>query len=104
LLRVVKERDPFYLQPAWKKLRLAVLRRDRYICQECKAKCLGKKKNGISPQVDHIIPRKECPERAMDMSNLRVLCHPCHSKRTILDTMAKAKPEIGLDGYPLESA
>jgi hypothetical protein len=40
----------------------------------------------------------------MDMSNLRVLCHPCHSKRTILDTMAKAKPEIGLDGYPLESA
>jgi 5-methylcytosine-specific restriction endonuclease McrA len=80
---------------------LKVLRRDRYICQECGAKCLGKSKGLPAPQVDHIEELKVSPDKAYDLSNLRVLCKPCHSKRTILDTMGRAKPEIGPDGYPV---
>lgn len=100
--RSSKRGDPFYLDKRWKAVRLAVLRRDRYICQECSAKCLGKAKGMPSPEVDHILPRKEHPELAFTLSNLRTVCKSCHSRRTILDTMGAAKPEIGLDGYPVE--
>jgi 5-methylcytosine-specific restriction protein A len=100
----VKVRNPFYLTPKWKATRLQVLRRDRYYCQECGALCLGKKRGMPSPQVDHIEDLKDAPNKAYDMSNLRTLCMSCHSKKTILTTMGKAKPEIGADGYPIISA
>ena len=88
----------------WRALRLNVLRRDRYICQLCGAKCLGKKKNGISPEVDHIQPVKDRPDLKLVSSNLRTLCKPCHSRHTILGTIGKAKVEIGIDGYPVIEA
>jgi 5-methylcytosine-specific restriction endonuclease McrA len=96
--------DPFYLTKRWKKLRAQVIRRDGYICQECKAKCLGKKHNKPAPEVDHIHQRKTHPHLAYDPSNLRTLCKPCHSRRTMLDNIGNTKPKIGIDGYPVESA
>ena len=85
----------------WQAVRHLALKRDRYYCQECGVVCLGEKKNKPPPQVDHIKPRKEFPELALVLSNLQTLCKPCHSKKTILDTMGKKKPKIGLDGYAI---
>ena len=99
----MKVRNPFYLSKRWKDTRLKVLRRDRYICQECGAKCLGKSRGLPSPQVDHILELKTHPQLAYSMDNLRTLCKSCHSKRTLLDTMGRAKPQIGADGFPVEN-
>ena len=104
MLRSQKVADRFYLSPKWKDTRLKVLRRDRYICQECGCKCLGKKLGRPSPEVDHVLPRKEYPQLAYDMGNLRTLCKSCHSKRTMMDNIGRDKPLIGPDGYPVESA
>ena len=30
--------------------------------------------------VDHIIPRRDRPDLALDPSNLRALCHDCHNR------------------------
>lgn len=34
--------------------------------------------------------------------NLQVLCHACHDSKTEKDLGYKHKPQIGLDGYPVE--
>ena len=99
----MKRVDPFYQSKEWEAIRLKVLRRDGYKCNKCGVKCLGKKRNRPSPNVDHIVERKKRPDLALDMSNLRTLCSSCHSRRTIMDTHGKNKPEIGLDGYPIQS-
>jgi len=99
--RRAKRVDPFYLTRAWESVRLQALRRDDYTCQKCGVKCLGKKRKAPSPNVDHIIPRKQDPRLALELSNLRTLCGPCHSKITIADMHGKEKPEIGLDGFPV---
>jgi len=96
----MKRVDPYYLTPEWEALRRQVLKRDNYLCSFCGVKCLGKKRNKPSPHVDHIIPRKEGGKDTLD--NLRVACHSCHSRITILDRYSKGKPEIGLDGYIIE--
>ena len=96
----VKHADPFYNSQEWEAVRHLALKRDRYYCQTCGALCLGKKRGKPNPHVDHVIPRKEKPEWALKLANLQVLCHSCHSRKSILDTMAKEKPMIGLDGYP----
>ena len=96
-------RDSFYWSKPWKDLRLKVLRRDRYICVDCTQKCLGKKKNGFTPHVDHIEPRLKRPDLALDITNLQTLCSKCHSKKTNwIDSPTHNRPAIGLDGYPLE--
>ena len=99
--RSQRKGDPFYLTPEWKALRLERIRLDRYICQHCGVKCLGKAKGMPAPQVDHVKPRRLCPSMAMDIDNLRTLCHSCHSKRTKADQLDR--PPIGLDGYPIEA-
>lgn len=61
----------------WDKLRLKVLKRDHYQCQQCA------KQNKIASanQVDHIIPKA----RGGDDSfiNLQSLCVACHRQKTI---------------------
>jgi 5-methylcytosine-specific restriction protein A len=65
----------------WEKIRLIALKRDQYICQECL-----EKGDRIVPanHVDHAIPfkGKDDPLR-LDLSNLRSLCQPCHSRKTV---------------------
>lgn len=49
------------------------------------------------PIVDHIIPRREAPERALDIRNLQVVCHPCNTRRAHsvpLTTLTRS------DGFP----
>jgi len=93
--------DPFYTSTPWRKVRQAVLRRDRYICRHCGVKCLGHKKNLPNPHVDHVINRKKRPDLALNPGNLVTLCPPCHSKKTqTYDVVRKGNP-IGLDGFPI---
>lgn len=53
--------------------------------------------------VDHVKPVSKFPELMLTWSNLRSLCHSCHSKRTNNDQIHadKASP-AGLDGYPTD--
>ncbi|WJY13617.1 HNH endonuclease signature motif containing protein [Pectobacteriaceae bacterium CE90] len=60
----------------WETLRAQVLRRDNYLCVECK-------KNGIATRastVDHVLPKSQGGTDAE--SNLQSLCWPHHRTKT----------------------
>jgi 5-methylcytosine-specific restriction enzyme A len=63
----------------WKRLRLAVLERDRYLCQLHLDGCLNE-----ANQADHIKPKYQYanPEAADIMTNLRAVCAKCHAKHS----------------------
>lgn len=57
---------------AWRKLRLSILKRDKFTCQNC----------GVITtvlEVDHIVPDSDNNEP----SNLQALCRPCHEDKTL---------------------
>jgi len=58
----------------WKALRLIALRRDGFLCVECRAP--GRL------EVDHIKPVRTAPELAFELSNLQSLCARCHGAKT----------------------
>jgi 5-methylcytosine-specific restriction protein A len=64
---------PIYRTRAWKAVRLAVLRRDRYQCQIRLPGCRGR-----ANAADHII---ELEDRGapFDMGNLQAACATCNS-------------------------
>lgn len=66
----------------WEKLRLAILRRDNGLCQECLRngvlKAVGDKP--YSAFCDHIVPQAE--GGTDDESNLQMLCRACHTAKT----------------------
>ena len=92
-----------YQSTEWDKLRRKVLRRDGYSCQFCGKLCLGKKRNGESPIVDHIMPVKEYPHLAFNEDNLRVLCRSCDNKRHSEKGRGYDITPAGLDGFPMNS-
>lgn len=98
--RSAKQVDPFYSSSEWQQLRHKRLKYDRYICNHCGVKCLGKKRGQPSPHVDHVIDRKDRPDLQLDIDNLQTLCDSCHSKKTRATQLDR--PAIGLDGYPLQ--
>ena len=60
---------------SWNRLRFAIFKRDRYICQMCGVKC--KVGHGWrSPQCHHIIPLGAGGSNSWD--NLQTLCKRCH--------------------------
>ena len=61
----------------WLRKRAAVLRRDGYICQDCKR--YGRKTPATL--VHHVIPFAEDAARALDEKNLVSLCEACHNRR-----------------------
>lgn len=71
----------FYNSPQWKAARREALRRDRYTCQECDARAV---------EVHHVIdltPENiNDPMIALNLDNLKSLCHNCHTKITKGDT------------------
>lgn len=62
-----------YCSAAWRRTRLAVIARDLGQCQFC-----GKLVTGQDAQIDHII---EKPKGTDALTNLRLLCLPCHARR-----------------------
>lgn len=67
-----------YHSSRWRKLRLQVLLRDDYVCQECRRNSLYT----LADVVDHIIELRDDMGRAYDLSNLESLCHACHNSKT----------------------
>jgi len=57
----------------WKAVRLAVLKRDNYTCQNCG-------KVGGYFEVHHIKSWAKYPNLRFTMSNLQTLCLPCHEQ------------------------
>ena len=66
---------PFYDTPAWRRLRAQVMREETQ-CRVCGAP---------STDADHILDMRSRPDLALVRSNLRGLCHRCHSARTRRD-------------------
>lgn len=69
---VGKAADPFYLSPAWRAVRRAVLIRDHWWCQRCKRRSAN--------TVHHLLPRSERPDLALVMENLEAVCCLCHAQ------------------------
>lgn len=76
-------RDKFYDSAAWKKKRTRILRRDGYLCVECKRyHRTDKSGNPVrATVVHHIVHRDEDPSLSLVDSNLESLCEACHNKR-----------------------
>lgn len=66
----------FYNTKKWKDKRLKVLRRDKYICIECKR--YGKITEATT--VHHIYPYELFPELKLNLNNLISLCEKCHNE------------------------
>lgn len=68
--------DSFYKSARWKKKRHAILKRDGYMCVECKK--YGRRRDATT--VHHIKELEQYPELALVDSNLVSLCEACHNK------------------------
>lgn len=66
-----------YKSVRWQRKREQILRRDRYLCQDCKR--YGRRVDAT--EVHHIKHADEYPELAFKASNLVSLCAACHNKR-----------------------
>jgi 5-methylcytosine-specific restriction enzyme A len=64
----------------WQKVRLLVLRRDKYLCQHC----LRQGVITVATDVDHIIALSRGGAR-LDPANLQSLCRTCHNRKTASD-------------------
>lgn len=91
-----KAPHPFYNSEEWRRVRRQVLHRDNHTCVQC-----GKKADRM--QVDHIYSRKDYPQFALQVTNLRTLCPTCHAHQaTSFGRKAdyKERPIINYNGYP----
>lgn len=68
--------DDFYASARWKHKREIILRRDKYLCQNCKR--YGRQVQAVT--VHHIKHLDEFPELALKDDNLVSLCNACHNK------------------------
>lgn len=66
----------FYKSTKWKAKRTNILKRDTYLCQECKR--YGKTTGATT--VHHIKPLEFNYELRLDSNNLISLCSKCHDK------------------------
>lgn len=75
--------DEFYKSRQWMKKREKILRRDKYLCQECK-RYHRHTSDGLpvpAELVHHIKPYELYPELRLKDDNLISLCASCHNKK-----------------------
>lgn len=94
----MKEADPFYSSGAWRAVREVALSRDLHQCQDCLREWLAGARDRVNDAelVHHIIPRKQRPDLALDLSNLTSLCAKHHEARhpeRRYPRQASARPE-----------
>ena len=65
-----------YKDGRWKRKRKVILKRDDYLCRECKR--YGRTTPATT--VHHIYPAEQYPEWRLMSWNLISLCHECHNK------------------------
>lgn len=68
-------RDPFYQSAEWDLIRVQIMERDGYTCQDCKTFI----PSGVGLHVHHKIPRRFTEDDSPE--NLVILCHSCHMNR-----------------------
>lgn len=68
----------WYKTPRWKVLRLKVIKRDKWICQQTGALLIGKHPAPNSPVVDHIRPHRGDPKLFWDETNLQTVSKAYH--------------------------
>lgn len=66
----------FYKSTKWKAKRERILKRDEYICRECKR--YGRTTGATT--VHHVYPLEQRPELKLNTNNLISLCSKCHDK------------------------
>lgn len=82
-MKYSRETDPFYNTTRWKRLRQAILRRDKYQCQ------ISKREKFLPDQamvVHHILPREIFPEYQWEPWNLISLSMANHNRMHDRDT------------------
>ena len=79
-----------YKSAKWKRKREVILKRDKYLCRECKR--YGKTTQANT--VHHIKPVEANPELRYDNSNLYSCCSSCHN--TFHDRLTDELTEKGL--------
>lgn len=80
----------------WVKLREAVMRRDRGLCQLC----LERGRITAAREVHHVIPKAQ--GGTDDLDNLTATCSPCHRDADMRARGMTPRREVGADGYPLD--
>lgn len=89
----------------WDKLRLRILARDHWLCQECQRH--GRVTPlGVRPYdhaVDHITPKAQ--GGTDDPENLQALCAPCHDTKSAEEAKhgqgARPRPAYDERGFPV---
>lgn len=66
----------FYKNTKWKGKRERILKRDEYLCRECKRY----DKSVVANTVHHVIPFEQQPDLKYASDNLISLCSKCHDK------------------------
>lgn len=79
----------FYKSKAWLRKRQRILKRDDYLCRECRR--FGRVTGATT--VHHVLPRESHPELRLDTDNLVSLCATCHN--TMHDRATGALTEVG---------
>jgi len=76
------ETDDFYSSQSWRKARYQTLK-------NCNGKCVlcGSPPGKHSLHVDHIKPRSDRPDLALDPKNLQVLCRDCNLGKSNKDSI-----------------
>ena len=77
--------DPFYSSRAWMRIR-DERRRIEPLCRMC-----WEEEGRIEPvfAVDHIKPRRDCPELELDIDNTQSLCERHHNEKTAREQAAR---------------
>ena len=77
-----KQTDPFYQTEAWKRARRERLRMDHGMCVKCMEEFYRGERMRPLPatMVHHVLPIKERPDLALDLSNMQSLCE-MHNNR-----------------------
>lgn len=66
----------FYKSKKWIRKRELILKRDQYMCRECKR--YGK--TSPATTVHHVIPLDQRPDLKLNINNLISLCDKCHNQ------------------------
>lgn len=64
----------------WQRLRLRVLQRDGYVCQQTGVALVGKHPAADSPVVDHKVPHRGDPALFWDEDNLQAVSKQWHDR------------------------
>ena len=94
--------DDFYSQREWHKLRSktkAIWKREQLPCGYCRLPIDWSVDKVV---VDHILNRKQHPDRALDGRNLQVVHHACNTKKAAYFEN-NTKIEVRADGFPVGS-